>query len=414
MHVVSNVFAVSALLSLLVAAGGCTGNAPNDDAGVDAATYYPHVATIVNKNCVSCHQAGGIAPFALETYEQVKSMKDMMRAAVEARTMPPSPLDVSGDCSDFKDRHYLTDDEIATIARFAEEDAPEGDPSAGAGPTADLATLAAPNVVVTMAEPYTPNAAAADDYRCFVVDPALSADQFLTGAEVVPGDSRVVHHVLLFAPYDLDAENEAVAKDTAEAGPGFTCFGDAGVPARLLHVWAPGAGFTAYPEGTGLKIDAGRKLVLQVHYNTLGGAFADQTSIKLQTTTTVASEAFIDFVLDDEMLLPADASDAAWSFEDAVPFNLRVYGVFPHMHTLGRTMKLEKIADGVETCIADVPRWDFHWQRFYFFEGPIAYDTGDVSRVSCTFDTRGRTEQIAWGEGTQDEMCLFGVYYTID
>jgi hypothetical protein len=179
-------------------------------------------------------------------------------------------------------------------------------------------------------------------------------------------------------------------------------------------VWAPGAGFTSYPAGTGLKLDAGRKLVMQVHYNTLAGVLPDQTSVKLQTTTTVASEAYIDFVLDTDMVLPAGNANASWTFQDDVPFNLRVYGVFPHMHTLGKTMKLEKITDGVETCIADVPRWDFHWQRFYFFERPVAYDAGDTSRVSCTFDTRSTNASVVWGEGTQDEMCLFGVYYTID
>lgn len=408
----SSSIALAPLLAFVV--GACSTGTGGEDAGSTSAVYYPTVATIVNKNCVSCHQAGGIAPFALESYEQVKSMKDVMRAAVESRAMPPSPLDVSGDCSTFKDRHYLTDDEIAIIARFAEDGAPEGNPDDGAGPIADLSTLSTPDVTVTMAETYTPNGASSDDYRCFVLDPGVTVDQFLTGAEVVPGEPRVVHHVLLFAPADVAAENAAIAKDSDDPGPGFTCFGDAGVPARLLYVWAPGAGYTTYPEGTGLRVEAGRKMVMQVHYNTLAGVLPDLTSVKLKTSPSVASEAFIDFVLDDNMVLPAGQASAEWSFQDDVPFNLRVYGVFPHMHTLGRTMKLEKITDGVESCIADVPRWDFHWQRFYFFESPIAYDVGDISRVSCTYDTRSAAGPISWGEGTQDEMCLFGVYYVID
>ena len=37
-----------------------------------------------------------------------------------------------------------------------------------------------------------------DDYRCFLLDPQLTKDVYLTGTFVKPGNADVVHHVILF------------------------------------------------------------------------------------------------------------------------------------------------------------------------------------------------------------------------
>ena len=67
--------------------------------------------------------------------------------------------------------------------------------------------------------------------------------------------------------------------------------------------------------------------------------------------------------------------------------------------------------DGSETCGVDVPRWDFAWQLYYFYEQPVRLGPGDRIRVTCTFDTRGATEPVMPGWGTGDEMCLLGVFF---
>ena len=45
--------------------------------------------------------------------------------------------------------------------------------------------------------------AAFDEYRCFLVDPQLPGDRFLTGYDVRPGNDAIVHHVLVM-PVDPD------------------------------------------------------------------------------------------------------------------------------------------------------------------------------------------------------------------
>lgn len=49
--------------------------------------------------------------------------------------------------------------------------------------------------------------------------------------------------------------------------------------------------------------------------------------------------------------------------------SVKVYGVLPHMHTLGKSIRVENSTTG--QCFVNIPRWDFHWQQLYFFTEPI-------------------------------------------
>ena len=68
-----------------------------------------------------------------------------------------------------------------------------------------------------------------DDYRCFLVDPKLTATSFVTGVAFLPGNPALVHHSILFRvePAQVSA---AIAKDTADPRPGWECFGGPGLP----------------------------------------------------------------------------------------------------------------------------------------------------------------------------------------
>ena len=56
----------------------------------DAETvYYNDVKSIVDAKCASCHTDGAIAPFPLETYEQVHDARAAIDRAVRSGEMPP-------------------------------------------------------------------------------------------------------------------------------------------------------------------------------------------------------------------------------------------------------------------------------------------------------------------------------------
>lgn len=398
-------------------ATGSDAAAPVVDAGAPPltdVTYYEHVRPILADRCVNCHSEGSIAPFALQTYEQVLPWAHRLMEVTRDRIMPPYLANASGDCQNFRDSSWLSDREIETFQRFDDQGAPEGDPNTPAPTTAPLATLDGTTIRVNTGVDYAPVAGRTDDYRCFVVD--LPRGGYVTGYNVHPGNRQTVHHVIGYAPLSDSAAAEARQLDTDEAGPGYTCFGGASVDAMPVVLWAPGGGATNFPRGTGVQIDADRPFVIQVHYNTLGGGGTDRTEIELEVATS-AVPAYLVPIVDNSFRLPPRmptvTSSDTQSLNGLGMLSPRIFGAFPHMHTLGRNLQVTAQRGSENMCLLDVPRWDFNWQQAYWYESPIRVSSSDEITISCTWSTMEREEVVTWGEGTQDEMCLSFFYVSI-
>ena len=113
--------------------------------------------------------------------------------------------------------------------------------------------------------PAAPNGVGTDDYRCFLLDPRLTQDRYLTGTFVKPDDRAVVHHVILFR-VDPDQVSAAKQLDAKDPGEGWTCFGDSGLPnsndldnAPWLGAWAPGSQESVDAPGYGVPLPAGSR-----------------------------------------------------------------------------------------------------------------------------------------------------------
>jgi hypothetical protein len=283
-----------------------------------------------------------------------------------------------------------------------------------------------------------------DEYRCFLVDPELEGDQFITGYDVHPGNTEMIHHVLLFtvaaeAPSEMDGlSNLELMTAMDEASPdrdGWPCFGMAGEGINVSGVpvsWAPGQGRVLYPEGTGVRVGSGDRYVVQVHYNLtdpdLEGE-SDTTEVQLSYADDVENVGF--FVLNDpllgsllsggdpDVLPPGEASfEYTWNetvaelgFED-VP-QIALHGIIPHMHERGRKYQMRVGSGSDMECAADVQKWDFNWQRMYFYEQPIVLSADSEIEVTCDYDTEGLDEPVLPGWGTRNEMCLAVLYFSL-
>ncbi|HVG57795.1 MAG TPA: hypothetical protein VNA24_04525 [Hyalangium sp.] len=390
--------------------GGSTPDGGSEDVVVlpdHELTWYRDVLPIVQARCQECHVAGGIAPFALTTYADAKAMHTSMANAAVNRRMPPWMPDNT--CVSYVGSRRLSATEIAILATWSEKGALEGNPADAPPPPQGLGTLPWVDATLNTGADYTPTSVPTDDYRCFMLDPGLTQDRDLIGYDITPGVRNQVHHVILYATTKANAQR----KDDSEPGLGWTCFGGPGTSSsRMLGGWVPGSGATRFPEGTGIQIKAGEVLVMQIHYNTSQRVSqADRTSAKLQYSAqpVPALASFVELV-NGTFAIPPQSTDYSATASIVVPNNaVRVYGVLPHMHTLGKSIRVENRTTG--QCFVNIPRWDFHWQQIYFFTEPIRPGTLSKVVLTCTWDNyTDRT--VRWGESTTDEMCINYFYVT--
>lgn len=390
--------------------------------------FHEDVQPLIQKHCQKCHTEGSIAPFALDTYEQAAEHAFEMVAQTHDRLMPPWHVDESGDCGEFKDSPRLTDEEIAIFAKWAEDGTPRGNPSLAPPPPEPPETLERVDAVADMGVEYVPDANLTDDYRCFVIDLGLTEDKFLTKYEMVPGQPRVVHHSNTWMALTPEDSLRAEELDAADPKPGYECFAGPLVEALPIILWAPGKNLVDLSNGgfSGIRLKAGSKLIMQVHYNLSAGPLPDRTKINLKLQDEVFVPTFVGAIRDQDMNLQPGLEDVVTSEEILVndifgifgvdPRDIRIYAFGGHMHFRGKTLRVEVThEDGSTECIGNIPDWDFHWQMGYFYETgtePLIKPTDRV-KVTCTFDTSEDTDPIFYGENTTDEMCVGAFYISI-
>ena len=325
----------------------------------------------------------------------------------------------------------------------------------------------------TMSKGYQPTAAngGTDDYHCFVIDPHVTTNSIITSVTFKPQQKLIVHHMILF---QVTGKDRASALALDNNGAGWSCFGGTGMGSSFssflttpwLSSWAPGRNTDVMPAGYGTSIAKGDLLVVQIHYNLLaidfGGVPKDRSSVVLNTVPASGSNLkplFADlFPAPVELACPAgvtgDLCDRGKSLIDlarrtssasaleAAGLNLicgqsafnptpsntstcdrkitqneGVIKATPHMHLLGRSMKLI-LNPGTpgEKVLLDRPQYNFDDQSPTILSKPVALKVGDTVRVQCTFDPTLRAilpqfkkvapRYVTWGEGSSDEMCL--------
>ncbi|EON24377.1 hypothetical protein CF8_1587 [Nocardioides sp. CF8] len=320
---------------------------------------------------------------------------------------------------------------------------------------------------LTMPEAYSPSApfgAGTDDYRCFLLDPALAEDEWLTGTTVQPGNPEVVHHVILFQVPPEQVET-AEAKDAEEDGEGWTCFGGTGLDefqdvddAPWIGAWAPGGTESVRRPGLGVKLRAGSRIIMQVHYNLLAGTAPDTSAAQLRLAPGDRElQQLHTMLLPAPVELPCRAkhADGPLCDRDAAMFDvldrfgpegsrtanalyllcggepragqvqsctrtirepMTIHATGGHMHLLGRQIRIETNPGTPEAeTVLDIPVWDFDDQGARDID-PVTLQPGDTVEVTCKHvqwlrdqlpSFEGQPDRyVVWGEGTTDEMCL--------
>jgi len=430
---------VLASLLSLVLLGASRGRSVRPPAAVAGPTFSNEISRIFQANCQNCHHPGDVAPFSLMTYRDALPWLDSIRHMTATRKMPP--WKPSPGCGDFEQTRTLSQQEIDTIASWIANGAPEGQRSQLPTPLSfeDGWSLGQPDLVLRLPEPYTPPASG-DTYRCFPLPTNLTTEQFVAAIDVRPGDRESVHHVIAYIDTTgkIDSSGKVIKPfqsellDAKDPGPGYTSFGGPGFDitnfqSATLGGWAPGARPVLLPEGVAMTLPANARVVLQVHYHPNHGTpLPDLTEIGIYLAKKPPTRILnLVPIINTSFVIPAGAKEhrveATWPLPVFLP--IHIVSVAPHMHLLGKTMKVEATRpNGTKECLINIEDWDFNWQGQYQFKNPVAIPAGSRLSLSATFDNSDSNprnpnrppKQVRWGEETTDEMCIAFIGFTVD
>lgn len=410
------------------------------DPVITKSEFYQKIKPIFENSCVKCHSSGQVASrISFESSNFIASYAQSIKSAITERRMPP--FDVSSDdgtqigvCNspEFSEDRRLSQADINTINSWIDRkvnsnslltEANEKNIKLNAYGVENLTTSTPGVVAVRMKNSFSVPAVAStgkvDRYRCFVLDAPTATDKFLVSYQVIPGNPGLVHHSILYQPN----AGEDIKAANLDSGTGYDCDGGADqvsngqvilpISSKPLVIWAPGVAKQDLPPQTGIRVHAGRKLILQMHYNiaaTPDGA-SDQSQVLLKLADSVNKEA--DYLLvgasDPNGIPPGNPAYVVQSQATPIPAGYEsVYGVLPHMHSSGRKIKLENTSNG--QCYSFIPNWRFSWQLAYFYKQPQPIQANQNLSVTCTYDSTHRTTVTKFSEGSSDEMCLGFVY----
>jgi peroxiredoxin len=369
-------------------------------------TYSNQISRIFNQHCVECHREGELAPFPLTSYEEAVGWAETIREVVDQGRMPPwfaSPEfgHFSNDCS-------MTAENKEQLLKWVDNGCPEGDrcqlPEVPTFVTGWR--IGKPDAFYEMQEPYTVAAEGTIEYQYFHIDPGFTEDKWVSMAEARPGNTAVVHHIVLFA---LPPGTKIREPEEAQA------------QGQMIAVYAPGMPPWRYPEGTALKIPAGSTFYIQMHYTSNGTKQQDRSMVglKFADPAAVKKKVMYGMAVNAGFEIPPHADNHEVVSKVKFSRDMLLLNLFPHMHYRGKSMRFETITpDGTHEVLLDVPRYDFNWQLRYDLVEPKFLPKG--TELICTghFDNSSSNplnpdpdKSVRFGLQSFEEM-LVG-YYTI-
>jgi hypothetical protein len=410
-----------------VGAAGADGANPGGDSQPGGTTFWQDAKPIFDAKCGRCHAEGGIGPFELHTYASAYEHRTHILAAVVSRHMPPWLADPS--CDDYSNDPQLSDAQIETIRAWVQGGALEGDP-ASPGAKIDpggVLALSRVDATVAMKAPYL-QSIEPDEVRCFVLDWPETTARYVTGFRANPGNAKTVHHVIAYMA--SPAQQQVVeALDADAPGDGYPCYGSTGFQGRWVGVWEPNGMGLDLPEGLGVRVEVGSKLVVQMHYNADNLSMgSDQSSFDFKLDDAVEREANFAFFtnpawLQGDMPIPADEALVTHRWEADLDWltggrAIDVYGIGTHQHQLGLSSHVSlQTAQGGSDCWLHIPDWHWHWQNSHEFSKPKRVSPGDFLQLECQWDNSAAHQRVVdgvqltpkdvtWGESAGDEMCV--------
>ena len=331
--------------------------------GAKQVTFSKDVAPIFEKSCMSCHHQGTMTPMSLMTYAEARPWAKSIKERVVRRDMPPWHLDKTVGIREYKNDRSLSDDEIATIARWVDNGAPQGNP-ADMPPaptfTSDKAWfIGTPDLLVTTDQDFVMYPNGPDWWLDQFGEVKMTEDRWIKAMEIKPSNPKIVHHAVVYA----------IEPDAPEGTP------EGGVQ---LHEFAVGKYGDIFADNTGRLLKKGTRLRFDMHYFAVGSAEHNKTTIafkfypKGETPKYQVRSIAIRNVPNDELDIPPNSVVRTDGYYRLTK-NARIDAFQPHMHMRGRGMTVEAInLNNTTTILSSVDHFNFNWHINYIYKDDVA------------------------------------------
>ncbi|HEY1303968.1 MAG TPA: hypothetical protein VGF24_10495 [Vicinamibacterales bacterium] len=403
-------------LRILAVVAGFFGLAPSHASAdvPDNPTFSKHIAPIFQEKCEACHRPDSIAPMSLRTFQESRPWARSIKAKVETRQMPPWHIDKTVGIQQFKNDRSLTDDQVATIVKWVDHGAPEGDPKdmprAKEWPDGQAWIYASmfgqkePDLIVR-STPWTQKKGVNDTWWKPVVPTGLTEPRWVRAIEVRPSTvkgRKITHH----ANSDLIQDEPG---EITQAGPG-----------RFME-WAVGKEGEIMRPNSGKLMLPGSRIVWDIHYSASRDEdITDVVEMGIYFYPKGQEPKYRQHLLrmgktgDGAIDIPPNSistTEAFYPLKQAA----RIESFQPHMHLRGKAMSLEAILpNGQTVLLSHVDQFTFNWHSSYVYADDAAplVPKGTVMKVTSWHDNTAANKAnpdpnvwVGYGDRTVDEMA---------
>ena len=376
--------------------GGKTDRAPE-------VTFSKDVAPIFQKSCQSCHHPGTSAPMPLMSYQDARPWARSIKERVVRRDMPPWHLDKTVGIRKYKNDISLSDEAIATIAKWVDLGAPQGNPADLPQPrtftSEEVWFIGTPDLTATT-DDFTMYPRGSDWWLDQYAELQLTEDRWIKAMEIKPSNRKIVHHAVVYA----------IEPNAPEGTP------PEGV---TLTEYAVGKYGDIFADNTSRLLKKGTRLRFDMHYFAIGSEQKNRTTIGFKfypkgfVPKYEERNLSIRNIPNDELEIPPNSVVRTDGYF-RLPRNARIDSFQPHMHMRGRGMTLEAInLNNTTEILSSVDHFDFNWHVMYIYDDDVAplLPAGTVLHMIGIHDNtaanRRNPDPALWagyGERSVDDM----------
>jgi len=388
-------------------------------------TFSEHIAPIVYNHCTKCHRPNEIGPFSLMNYDQVSARGSMIKHVTSINYMPPWQPDPG--YRRYQKENHLTAAQKQLIVDWVDGGMPQGNPALEPPipvfPTGSQ--VGVPDLTVSFAKKHVHPGNNTDEYRYFAIPTGLTQNKKIKSIELRPGNTKLVHHVLIWE--DTTGQTAAFDAATPEYGYGENQGAGADLNQPQFPGYVPGSSPPIYSHGIVQTLHAGSDLKLQVHYAPTSIDETDSSSINIffengQSNRPLQSTIMLPFgnvLVNGPFVIPANTKKE-FHGRISFPFDVSLYSVSPHCHKLGTHWKVYAVKPTGDTIpLINIKKWDFNWQGDYQFRQLIKVPAGSVIHAFAGYDNttanvnnpHNPPQMITWGQGTSEEMYYLPITY---